>query len=906
MKELVVTKRDLSIKSIILTDLVIPVEDIMTPQKTTIEIALNESIEIDDLVVLRNDSKIEYIGKIQDLKHTTETGITTLWSYPAVSLFDFTGIMTPCSGNVATWLQSVLTANFVGTADERVNLPLTFVNGITTPVMLNYPFENGNIQDAIRQVFVMSGVYMKFDLTYTNGQPDSLRITFKNANENEVLKIKYNDPTIIKPAEFDFSLYQGTNKVIINPETGTGTVYVYYLYNDGTMGTNPDIKRITPVVQDITTYPEGASSLDIQRIAGEILFAETQQNMITFSVKKNASYPFELYKKCTYVDRNKTYSGNFVTKIIYAGEELVVTLGNIRTSLVDKLKFINEQVKAVKSALKNIKGVTGEKGVGIDSIVKTSTVGKVDTYTIYYTDGSTDTFTVTNGNDGVGIASIVKTSTVGLVDTYTITFTDSTTTTFTVTNGAKGDTGEQGEQGVSLRGRGVWATSTDYVNNSSYIDFVYYDGKSYWCKVSHTSSTTPDLDPTNWGVLVDTPQEIINNTYLPIGSVFPSAIGLTDSWFHKLDGSVISQSGVYSQFSAWLHARVAENPSNVPTTTETNWQSENTTYGQCGKFVIDDTAGTIRLPRITEFIASNNGGQDIGTAQNDQNKYHNDHSLTINQSTGLTGQLEFGDDNNANMRSRVRYTDGICSAISTYTCSKVNSSGVPTADNSANAVTINANHSHTGAVGGSGTVGDRSRPRNIRYPYYIVVANATKTDIEIDIDAVASDLNLQAGQIANLEQFTPVGIICIDRSSRTTLSMPGGYVGVQIPFNRVSGAKGIGSMVGSTITFPAGIKYVEIQINLNFVPSSNAGELSIKGRVFEGSVGGTERHSVGAWHIGAFAGEYRMLTATAFIELHQNFISSGGAIDVIVTTGSSTTLTVMENSSTTLNVKFYK
>ena len=51
------------------------------------------------------------------------------------------------------------------------------------------------------------------------------------------------------------------------------------------------------------------------------------------------------------------------------------------------------------------------------------------------------------GEDGVGIASIEKTSTEGLVDTYTITYTDGTTTTFTVTNGAQGIQGIQGVPG---------------------------------------------------------------------------------------------------------------------------------------------------------------------------------------------------------------------------------------------------------------------------------------------------------------------------------------------------------------------------------------------------------------------------------------------------------------------------
>ncbi|MCI8409946.1 MAG: collagen-like protein, partial [Lachnospiraceae bacterium] len=48
---------------------------------------------------------------------------------------------------------------------------------------------------------------------------------------------------------------------------------------------------------------------------------------------------------------------------------------------------------------------------------------------------------------GVGIQSISKTATNGLIDTYTIEFTDDTTTTFQVKNGEKGEPGIQGARG---------------------------------------------------------------------------------------------------------------------------------------------------------------------------------------------------------------------------------------------------------------------------------------------------------------------------------------------------------------------------------------------------------------------------------------------------------------------------
>lgn len=91
-------------------------------------------------------------------------------------------------------------------------------------------------------------------------------------------------------------------------------------------------------------------------------------------------------------------------------------------------------------------GEQGETGNGIASIVFN------DDYTMTITDtdgneyesgslrGATGETGATGqtGATGNGIASISKTSTSGLVDTYTILFTDGTTTTFTVTNGANG------------------------------------------------------------------------------------------------------------------------------------------------------------------------------------------------------------------------------------------------------------------------------------------------------------------------------------------------------------------------------------------------------------------------------------------------------------------------------------
>ena len=58
----------------------------------------------------------------------------------------------------------------------------------------------------------------------------------------------------------------------------------------------------------------------------------------------------------------------------------------------------------------NLGNVKGPAGKGIQSITKTGTSGLVDTYTITYSDGTTSSFTVTNGSSGADIVTSWETT----------------------------------------------------------------------------------------------------------------------------------------------------------------------------------------------------------------------------------------------------------------------------------------------------------------------------------------------------------------------------------------------------------------------------------------------------------------------------------------------------------------
>lgn len=112
---------------------------------------------------------------------------------------------------------------------------------------------------------------------------------------------------------------------------------------------------------------------------------------------------------------------------------------------VEIIGMLKSYVKATLVGMGALKGANCR----IQSISK---VGDTNTVTFVWTDtdgtSKTSTMTVvdgtdgTDGTDGVGIVSIAKTSTVGKVDTYTITLSDGSTYDFTVTNGSGGTGGD--------------------------------------------------------------------------------------------------------------------------------------------------------------------------------------------------------------------------------------------------------------------------------------------------------------------------------------------------------------------------------------------------------------------------------------------------------------------------------
>lgn len=215
-----------------------------------------------------------------------------------------------------------------------------------------------------------------------------------------------------------------------------------------------------------------------------------------------------------------------------------------------------------------------------------------------------------------------------------------------------------------------------------------------------------------------------------IGEIIQSTIPLTDAGLHLLDGSLISGSGAYSAFVTYIAGLVSNYPDLFET--EANWQQSVTNYGVCGKFVYDSVNNTVRLPLIEGFTESTIDTTVVG-------------DLTEAGLPNITGELTGA--------TGIEYGSG-SGAITEITGNVLTHSGTQTGRT--NGFTFDASNSSSIYKDSFNKV----QPQSIKVLYYIVVATSTKTDIQVDIDEIATDLNGKAD--VDLSNLTSTGQNVID------------------------------------------------------------------------------------------------------------------------------------------------
>ena len=197
-----------------------------------------------------------------------------------------------------------------------------------------------------------------------------------------------------------------------------------------------------------------------------------------------------------------------------------------------------------------------------------------------------------------------------------------------------------------------------------------------------------------------------------------------------LNGQVILQSQ-FAGFATKLKKAVQTYPNLA--TTEDNWQAikSNSKIGQCGKFVIDDTAGTIRLPCIVKLQGVLNLGNIGDIVEDGLPSITHTHTRGTMNITGFFGATDI--------------TGAVDGAFYTRTLSQTRGDYKGASTNNNYNFGFDASRSWTGSTSNNSAVDSVYGKSNtvqeeaIQYPYFIQVANGYVEDVNIDM--VASKLN---------------------------------------------------------------------------------------------------------------------------------------------------------------------
>ena len=272
---------------------------------------------------------------------------------------------------------------------------------------------------------------------------------------------------------------------------------------------------------------------------------------------------------------------------------------------------------------------------------------------------------------------------------------------------------------------------TKYNPNTSYslgdwVTGIVNNKKGVFSSLKDNNSGKPLTDTTSW--------EEVNlggsGSGLFVGQTIFSLDPLVEDGLHLLDGQVLPAGGIYDQFiNTYIANLYQKSPQRF--CTESDWQASVSQYGVCGKYVYE--AGvSVRLPKVTGFVEgtldSNALGDLVGAGlPNITGEYYGTWKNTIQ-----------GTETNSN------FAGAFYGARSTSTHY---ASG-----DGAGGKTLGFNASLSNPIYGNS---DTVQPQSILGYMYIVVATTTKTDIEVNIDNVVTDLNNKV-DISNMVEIPTI------------------------------------------------------------------------------------------------------------------------------------------------------
>ena len=364
-----------------------------------------------------------------------------------------------------------------------------FIDGVdTTKPAQGIKGETGNGISKIEKTSI-DGLVDTYTITFTNGDTTTFTVTNGSQGIQGIQGETGNDghSPIITIGENGnwFIDGQDTTKPAqgIKGDTGNGISKIEKTSTEGLV----DTYTITFTNGDTTTFTVTNGSQGIQGIQGE---TGNDGHSPIITIGENGNWFIDGQDTTKPAQGIKGDTGNGISKIEKTSTEGLVDTYTITFTNGDTTTF------TVTNGSQGIQGIQGE--AGNDGHSPIITIGENGNWFI---DGQDTTKPAqgVQGETGNGISKIEKTSTDGLVDTYTITFTNGTTTTFTITNGESGKSAYE----IYLKYHPEYeGTEEDWINSFSNtprkveITFDSDGGTSIDSQeINHGSKITKPADP---------------------------------------------------------------------------------------------------------------------------------------------------------------------------------------------------------------------------------------------------------------------------------------------------------------------------------------------------------------------------------------------------------------------------
>lgn len=209
-----------------------------------------------------------------------------------------------------------------------------------------------------------------------------------------------------------------------------------------------------------------------------------------------------------------------------------------------------------------------------------------------------------------------------------------------------------------------------------------------------------------------------------IGELVWALLPVRAAGFQLLDGSLIYSTGIYAAFYNYMVQLKNTGEHNNLFVTETAWQQSITKYGVCGKFVLNTTNGTVRIPKVTGHVEGTIDKNAVG-------------DLIEAGLPNITGTFQRASSSSSSGNTTGAFYD----------------------------ITGGTNRYSAGTNGNGATAGfdaSRSNPiyrddintvqtQSIKGYIYIIVGTYAKSDLQVNIDNVAADIQRLQERIAALE-----------------------------------------------------------------------------------------------------------------------------------------------------------